>query len=162
MARAFGVPALGLEPPNPAQGRKLAAYASTWHALDAPVAPHQKTPEARATLSQQIPLERLGTPADIAGVVTFLASDYASYITGQVVVVDLRSPYVCMGTFVRCDDRSLELIDADLHDLRDTATSRENYIAASVRTGIKRNRKRLIVNRSGIVAVSKLEDFVDV
>ena len=46
------------------------------------------TPEARATLSQQIPLERLGTPADIAGVVTFLASEHAAYITGQVFVVD--------------------------------------------------------------------------
>jgi 3-oxoacyl-[acyl-carrier protein] reductase len=46
------------------------------------------TPEARTTLSQQIPLERLGSPADIAGVVTFLASEHASYITGQVIVVD--------------------------------------------------------------------------
>lgn len=46
------------------------------------------TPDARAALSQQIPLERLGTPADIAGVVAFLASDHAAYITGQVFVVD--------------------------------------------------------------------------
>ena len=30
----------------------------------------------------------LGTPQDIAGVVTFLSSDYAAYITGQVFVVD--------------------------------------------------------------------------
>ena len=46
------------------------------------------TPDARAAMSAQIPLERLGTPADIAGIVAFLASDYASYITGQVIVVD--------------------------------------------------------------------------
>ena len=46
------------------------------------------TPEARTSLSGQIPLNRLGTPEDIAGTVAFLASDYASYITGQVVVVD--------------------------------------------------------------------------
>ena len=46
------------------------------------------TPDARAALSGQIPLERLGSPRDIAGVVTFLASDYASYITGQTLVVD--------------------------------------------------------------------------
>ena len=46
------------------------------------------TPEARASLSQQIPLARLGTPNDIAGVVGFLASEFAAYITGQVFVVD--------------------------------------------------------------------------
>jgi 3-oxoacyl-[acyl-carrier protein] reductase len=46
------------------------------------------TPEARTTLSGQIPLERLGTPNDIAATVAFLASDLASYITGQVLVVD--------------------------------------------------------------------------
>jgi len=44
--------------------------------------------DARTALSASIPLERLGTPADIAGMVTFLASDQASYITGQVFVVD--------------------------------------------------------------------------
>jgi 3-oxoacyl-[acyl-carrier protein] reductase len=46
------------------------------------------TPEARTALSGQIPLDRLGTPADIAAMVAFLASDHASYITGQVMVVD--------------------------------------------------------------------------
>ena len=46
------------------------------------------TPEARAALSSQIPLDRLGSPQDIAGMVAFLASDLASYITGQVLVVD--------------------------------------------------------------------------
>jgi 3-oxoacyl-[acyl-carrier protein] reductase len=46
------------------------------------------TPEARETLSEQIPLARLGTPNHVAATVAFLASDFASYITGQVLVVD--------------------------------------------------------------------------
>jgi 3-oxoacyl-[acyl-carrier protein] reductase len=46
------------------------------------------TPEARATLTSGIPLERLGQPADVAHAVAFLASDLSAYITGQVIVVD--------------------------------------------------------------------------
>ena len=46
------------------------------------------TPEARESLGKQIALERLGTVQDVAAMVTFLASDLASYITGQVFVVD--------------------------------------------------------------------------
>ncbi len=46
------------------------------------------TPEARAGMSANIPLERLGTPEDIAGMVAVLASDLTRYVTGQVFVVD--------------------------------------------------------------------------
>jgi 3-oxoacyl-[acyl-carrier protein] reductase len=46
------------------------------------------TPEAQATLSAQIPLARLGKPEDIASLAVFLCSEGASYITGQVFVVD--------------------------------------------------------------------------
>ena len=46
------------------------------------------TDAARESLQQQIALGRLGAAEDIAGVVSFLAGPDASYITGQVLVVD--------------------------------------------------------------------------
>jgi 3-oxoacyl-[acyl-carrier protein] reductase len=40
------------------------------------------------TILKQIPLGRFGTVEDVANAIAFLASDEASYITGQVLVVD--------------------------------------------------------------------------
>jgi small nuclear ribonucleoprotein (snRNP)-like protein len=84
----------------------------------------------------------------------------AEYI-GQKVVVDLRSTFVCLGTLKTVDEQFLELRNADFHDLRDTDTTRENYIAQSFATGIKRNRKRILLMRAEVVAISLLADVSD-
>jgi 3-oxoacyl-[acyl-carrier protein] reductase len=44
--------------------------------------------EATAAMLTQTPLGRLGEPEDIAGAVRFLCSDEASFITGEVILVD--------------------------------------------------------------------------
>ena len=46
------------------------------------------TDSAKEAGLAQVPLGRMGTPEDIANTVAFLASDRASYITGQVICVD--------------------------------------------------------------------------
>jgi 3-oxoacyl-[acyl-carrier protein] reductase len=44
--------------------------------------------KARENLTRQIPLQRLGAPDDVAGVVAFLLGEEAAYVTGQVVNCD--------------------------------------------------------------------------
>ena len=44
--------------------------------------------EARAVMLTNTPLGKLGDPEDVAGAVRFLCSDEASFITGEVLVVD--------------------------------------------------------------------------
>jgi hypothetical protein len=80
---------------------------------------------------------------------------------GKPVVIDLRSHYVCLGILERIGELYLELRDADLHDLRDTGTSRENYVIGAIASGIKRNRKRVLLARAEVVAISRQEDVVD-
>jgi len=45
-------------------------------------------PEGQRALIERIALRRLGAPADIAHAVLFFASEFASWITGQVLSVD--------------------------------------------------------------------------
>jgi NAD(P)-dependent dehydrogenase (short-subunit alcohol dehydrogenase family) len=46
------------------------------------------TPENKAALAAGVPLGRVGQPADIAAAIVFLASEGASFVTGQIVTVD--------------------------------------------------------------------------
>lgn len=46
------------------------------------------SPEERKKIAEKTSLKRLGEPKDIANTISFLSSDQASYITGQVITVD--------------------------------------------------------------------------
>jgi 3-oxoacyl-[acyl-carrier protein] reductase len=43
---------------------------------------------ARDEVIQKIPVRRVGTPADIAGMTVYLATDQASYVNGQIILLD--------------------------------------------------------------------------
>jgi small nuclear ribonucleoprotein (snRNP)-like protein len=91
-----------------------------------------------------------------------LASEPSTLVTsfyGQMVVVDLKSSYVCLGTLVSSDEQFLELLDADLHDFRDSTATREVYVYDSARFGIRRNRARVLVRQDDVVAITRFDDI---
>jgi small nuclear ribonucleoprotein (snRNP)-like protein len=82
-------------------------------------------------------------------------------LIGQIVVVDLKSTYVCLGMLVRCDELFLEVTDADLHDFRDSTATREVYVYDSARLGIRRNRTRVLVRLDDVVAITRFADIAE-
>ena len=72
-------------------GRGIRVNAVAPGAIDTPInAAWANNQAKRAVVEGHIPLGRVGTPEEIAAVFAFLASDEASYITGQTI-------YVCGG-----------------------------------------------------------------
>jgi NAD(P)-dependent dehydrogenase (short-subunit alcohol dehydrogenase family) len=62
----------------------IAPLAATSGQLEA----FERTPAVRESIEARSALGRVGTPADVAAVVAFLASDDARYLTGQTLVCD--------------------------------------------------------------------------
>ena len=88
---------------SPPQGRPAAPDAVPRHRARAPPDPRQRrqpglidtpaysklgaSPETVEAWGHDVPLGRVGYPADVAEAVAFLASDAASYVTGNNVIV---------------------------------------------------------------------------
>jgi NAD(P)-dependent dehydrogenase (short-subunit alcohol dehydrogenase family) len=61
--------------------------------------------EAKRRILSRTPLGRIGTPEEVAGVAAFLASDDASYITGEIIYVD--GGRLALNYTVPVDDEAL-------------------------------------------------------
>ncbi len=81
-------------------------------------------------------------------------------LLGREVVLDMESRFVILGKLITYDDRLLILADADVHDLRDSSTTREIYVLESKRFGIRTNRTQVIVVQSEVVSFSALDDVI--
>jgi 3-oxoacyl-[acyl-carrier protein] reductase len=83
----------GLEAFTRALAKELAPFNITVNAVApgviyTPLHERTNTPESLERLRQTIPLARIGVPDEVARVVSFLASEDASYITGEIVAVN--------------------------------------------------------------------------
>ncbi|MEZ6062604.1 MAG: hypothetical protein R3C19_19855 [Planctomycetaceae bacterium] len=81
-------------------------------------------------------------------------------LVGNTVVIDVESLFVFVGTLSEVRDKTLILTNADVHDLRDSKTTRELYVLDSKVHGIRANRKRVLVPLHQVVSVSLLADVL--
>ena len=78
----------------------------------------------------------------------------------QEIVLDTRSSWVYTGVLEEVTDSSAVLSGVDVHDNKDTTTTKELYILQSRTTGIKLNRNSVYVNLDYVVSFSRLEDVL--
>lgn len=80
---------------------------------------------------------------------------------GEDVVIDVESQYVFLGRLEKIRPGWLTLRQADVHDLRDSKTTRELYVLDSRTDGIRVNRKKVVIPSDQVVSVSLLEDVIE-
>ena len=66
----------------------------------------------------------------VGGPVVWTASEglFVEELVGKIIVVDVESSFVYLGRLQEVRDKTLLLKNADVHDLRDSTTTREVYI----------------------------------
>lgn len=87
-------------------------------------------------------------------------SDPLLSLKNEVVVLDTASPIVYIGTLVEVAEHTFVLHDADMHDCRDGHANKEQYVAQTRCDEVSVNRKKVIVMRSAVISLSRLEDIV--
>jgi small nuclear ribonucleoprotein (snRNP)-like protein len=79
----------------------------------------------------------------------------------QKVVIDTRSSWVYLGVLERVLHGAVELSDVDVHENRDTSTTKEVYVLESSKSGVIPNRNKVYINMEYIVSFSPLSDVIN-
>ena len=80
-------------------------------------------------------------------------------LIGRKVVLDTDSQQLYIGHLASVDNEFLDLVEADVHDVQSTNTTRDMYIINTAKFGIKKNRERVLVMTVRVVSVSLLEEI---
>ena len=80
---------------------------------------------------------------------------------GQNVVVDVESMFVFLGRLKELREKTIVLKQADVHDLRDSTTTREAYVREARVHGIQPNRNKVLISLEQVVSISPLEDVIE-
>jgi len=80
---------------------------------------------------------------------------------GKQVVVDVESPFVYLGRLHAINEKTLVLKAADVHDMRDSTTTREVYVREARVHGIQPNRKTVYIRLEKVVSLSPVDDVIE-
>lgn len=81
-------------------------------------------------------------------------------LVGKNVVVDVECLFVYLGKLHEIRDKTLILKNVDVHDLRDSTTTREVYVRDARVHGIQPNRRQVHVRLDKVVSVAVLDDVI--
>ena len=82
-------------------------------------------------------------------------------LVGNNVVVDMESRFVILGRLKEVREKTLLLRNADVHDLRDSTTTREVYVRDARVHGVQPNRKSVHVRLDQVVSIALLDDVIE-
>ncbi len=81
-------------------------------------------------------------------------------LLGKEVVIDTDSSYVYVGTLEKVSDEYLCITHVDVHDTKDSSSSKEQYAHETRKLGIRSNRKMTLLRLERVLSISKLEDVI--
>lgn len=84
-------------------------------------------------------------------------SDWLAPYLGKLVVADLDEFFLVIGTLREAGPDHLLFTDVDLHDQRESNSTKEVYALESRTIGVRVNRTQVAVPRRRLVAISLLE-----
>ncbi|MBA7570481.1 hypothetical protein ES708_12233 [subsurface metagenome] len=79
----------------------------------------------------------------------------------KAVVLDMDSHWFYIGTLKAIEEDCYLMENVDAHDLRETTTSRDNYLIGVKTHGLVINRKVVKVRKEKVIGISKLEDILE-
>jgi hypothetical protein len=88
-----------------------------------------------------------------------MGEDWLIALRGQLMVADLDESYLVIGVLAEADADCLVFTEADLHDHREANCTKDVYLIETLKLGVRANRRRVMVPRRRVVAISRLEDI---
>lgn len=88
-----------------------------------------------------------------------MKEDLEKYLKKKI-VLDTRSSWIYIGVLEAVTNNCAVLSEVDVHDSKDTSTSKELYVLESKSTGIKANRNLVYINLEYVVSFSALDDVI--